>query len=203
VPKSRLLVPLAILAAAPFLLAACGGDDDDSSSEDEDAITAAIEQAGTTDDAANCTEVQTQAFTEQTEFSAGEDAITTCEESAGDGEVAGESVEVSSIEVDGETATAEAAFTGGGLDGQTLAISLVKEGDQWKLDSLDEFVTFDKESFASGLVEGASSGGDVPQQVVDCISQQVEDTSDEELQSIYLSGDEDQLFGLFGPCFQQ
>lgn len=201
-PVRRLLAPLVLLAAAPFLLAACGGDDSDSSA-DEDDITAAIEQAGTTDAAENCTEVQTQAFTEQTEFTTGEDAITTCEESAGDGEVAGDSVEVSNIEVDGDSATAEAIFTGGGLDGQTLAISLVKAGDQWKLDSLDEFVVFDKASFSAGLVEGASSDGETPQQVIDCIEQAVNDTPDDELQTIYLSGDEQQLVGLFGQCFQQ
>ena len=198
-PARRPLAPLVLLAAAPFLLAGCGGDD---SSQDEDDITAAIEQAGTTDAAENCTEVQTQAFTEQTEFSSGETAITTCKESAGDGEVAGDSVEVSNIEVDGDSATAEAAFTGGGLDGQTLAISLVKEGDQWKLDSLDEFVVFDKASFAAGLIEGASSDGETAQQQLDCIEQAVNDTPDEELQTIYLSGDEEQLVGLFGQCFQ-
>lgn len=197
--RRRFLVPLALLAAVPFLLAACGGDD---SSQDEDDITAAIEQAGTTDEASNCTELQTQAFTEQTEFASGEEAITTCEESAGDGDVAGDSVEVSNIEVDGDTATAEAAFTGGGLDGQTLLISLVKEGDQWKLDSLDEFVVFDKKRFASGLLEGASADGEVPQGVLDCVEQAVADTPDEELQEVYLSGDEQQLFSLFGPCFQ-
>jgi hypothetical protein len=195
--RRRFLVPLALLAAAPFLLAACGGDD--SSSQDEDDITAAIEQAGTTDEASNCTELQTQAFTEQTEFASGEAAITTCEESA---DTAGDSVEVSNVEVDGDTATADAAFTGGGLDGQTLTISLVKEGDQWKLDSLDEFVEFDKDSFSAGLLEGASEDGDVPQAVLDCVEQAVADTPDEELQEIYLSGDEEQLFSLFGPCFQ-
>ena len=84
----------------------------------------------------------------------------------------------------------------------TLAISLVKEGDQWKLDSLDEFVSFDKDSFAAGLLEGAASDGETPQPVLDCVEQAVNDTSDEELQTIYLSGDEQQLLGLFGQCFQ-
>ena len=55
-------------------------------------------------------------------------------------DVAAESVEVESFEVDGETATAEATFTGGSLGGQAIAISLVKEEDQWKLDALDEFI---------------------------------------------------------------
>ena len=198
-PRAPLLAPLALLAAAPFLLAACGGDD---SSQDEDDITAAIERAATTDDAANCTEVQTAAFTEQIEFTQGEEAIAACEESAGNGEVAGESVEVLSIEVDGDSATAEVAFTGGGLNGQTAAISLVKEDDQWKLDSLDEFTSFDKEAFTAGLLEGAAEDGELPQEAADCLTQAIESTPDEELQTIYLSGDEDQLVGLFGNCFR-
>ena len=199
-PKSRLLAPLVILAAAPFLLAACG-DDDDEASQDEDDITAAIEQAATTDDAVNCTEVQTQAFNEQTEFTTGEDATATCEENADDGDVAAESVEVSSVEVESETATAEVAFEGGSLGGQTLAVSLVNEEDQWKLDSLDEFIAFDKASFAEGIVSGAAEG-DTPQQVVDCVEQEINSASDEELQTAYLSGDENQLVSLFGQCFQ-
>lgn len=193
----RFLVPLSLLLSAPLLLSACGGDD--SGSDDEADITAAIEQAATTDTAENCTEVQTQAFTEQVEFTAGEDAVKTCEENAGDGDIAGESVAVENIEVDGDTATADVAFTGGGLDGQEIAISLVKEGDQWKLDSLDEFISFDKEAFAAGLVEGA--GQDAPPQILDCIEKQVNSTPDEELQQVYLSGDETQLGTLFADCF--
>ena len=96
-------------------------------------------------------------------------------------DVAAESVEVESIEIDGETATADAAFTGGSLGGQTIAISLVKEGDQWKLDALDEFTTFDKDAFVEGLLAGAAEG-DTPQGVVDCIEEEVGSRSDEELQ---------------------
>ncbi len=196
----RLPVPLTLLVAAPLLLAACGSDD--GGSEDEDQITAAIERASTTDEAATCTEVQTQAFTEQTEFTQGQEAVAVCEENAGDGEVAGDSVEVENIEVDGESATADVTFTGGGLNGQALAVSLVKEEDQWKLDSLDEFITFDKAAYTAGLIEGASADGEIPQQAIDCIEQAITATPDEELQTIYLSGDERQLVGLFGECFQ-
>jgi hypothetical protein len=197
---SRVIAPLVLLASAPFLLGACGGDD--SSSADEEEITAAIEQSATTDTAANCSELQTQNFTEQTEFESGEAAIKSCEDSAGDGDVAGDSVEVSNIAVEGDTATAEVAFTGGGLGGQELALSLVKEGEQWKLDSLDEFLLFDKDRFAQGIAEGASSDGETPQFLVKCIALQVRVTADDELKAIYLSGDEEQLVRLFGPCFQ-
>lgn len=196
--RRRFLVPLALLAAAPFLLAACGGDD---SSQDEDDITAAIETAATTDEEANCTEVQTDAFNAQTEFTDEASGTATCEQNAGDGDVAGESVEVENIEVDGDAATADVTFSGGSLDGQGIAVSLVKEDDQWKMDSLDEFTTFDKEAFATGLIEGASADGDVPQPVIDCVTEQIEATDEQEIQTVYLSGEEQQLFGLFGECF--
>jgi ABC-type glycerol-3-phosphate transport system substrate-binding protein len=194
----RLLTLLLVVPALALGLAACGGDD---SSQDEDDITAAIEQAATTDDEANCTEVQTAAFNAQTEFTTEEEGVAACEEAAGDGDVAADSVEVSGVEVDGDSATAEVAFEGGSLGGQTIAVSLVNEDDQWKLDSLDEFVEFDKQAFADGLLEGAAQD-DTPQPVLDCVEEAVVSTPDEELQSVYLSGDEQQLVGLFGECFQ-
>jgi hypothetical protein len=193
----RFLVPLAIVAAAPFLLAACGGDD----SSDEDDITAAIETAATSDAAENCTEVQTDAFNDQTEFAAEGEGTASCEENAGDGDVAADSVTVDAVEVDGDTASAEVAFEGGNLNGQVIAVGLVKEDDQWKLDSLQEFVTFDKAAFTEGLVAEASADGETPQQVIDCVEQTIDAASAEEVQQIYLSGDEQQLFGLFGECF--
>jgi hypothetical protein len=190
---------LAAAVAASLLLAACGGDD---SGSDEDAdITEAITQAATEDTVESCTEVQTQAFTEQTEFATGDDAIASCEDGAGDGDTAGEEVEVENIEVDGDAATADVTFSGGGLDGQQLAVSLVKEEDQWKLDSLDEFIAFDKAAFTESLVTSASADGDTPPEVVDCVETQLNETPDDQLQTAYLSGDEEELVTLFGTCF--
>jgi len=186
------MILVAAAVAATLALGACGGVDDDGSDDVGD-ITDVIKRSATESAPENCTELQTQAFTEQTEFSTGEEAITACEED--DDDTAGESVEVDSIEVDGDTATAEASFTGGGLDGQTLGLSLLKEDDQWKLDSIDEFIEFDKATFTAALVEDAGSDGD-------CVEQQLGAASDEEIQTVFLSGDEEQLVGLFGTCFQ-
>jgi hypothetical protein len=197
--SSRLIAPLVLLAAAPFLFAACGDD----SSEDDDAITAAIEQAATTDAAENCTEVQTEAFNQQTEFAREGEATEACEQQAGEGDVAADSVEVENIEVDGESATADVSFNGGSLDGQVIAVSLVDEDGQWKLDSLDEFIEFDKAAFKAGLLESAAAGGQTPQPVLNCIEQAINAASDEQITTAYLSGDENQLVGLFGECFGQ
>lgn len=196
--SARLASAITVVVSASIVLAACGGDG--GGSADDADITEAIEQAATSDTVERCTEFQTQAFTEQTEFASGEQAVTACEQSAGSGQVAGDSVEVENIEVDGDSATADVTFVGAQLDRQQIAISLVKQGGQWKLDNLDEFTSFDKTAFVNALVESAGASGDVPEQVLACIENAVNDASDEEIETAYLSGDETQLVGIFGAC---
>ena len=197
-PLRRSLSILLALCALTLLVSACGGDD---GNEDEADITEAIETSSMGTDPADCTTVQTQQFTEQTEFEAGEAAVTSCEESASETVDDPDSVEVSAVEIDGDTATAEAAFTGGSLDGQALAISLVKEGDQWKLDRIDQFVDFDQAAFAAALADSAAADGETPQQVVDCLRRTVTDADPETVQTAFLSGEEQQLGELLGSCF--
>jgi hypothetical protein len=131
----------------------------------------------------------------------GAEAVEKCEENADDGQKAGDSVEVDAIEVDGDTATAEVAISGGNFDGQTLAVSLAKEDDQWKLDSLDEFLVFDKEAFVAGITESIESEEATPAGLAECVSTELTAAADEEVQAAFLSGDQEQLFGLIGTCF--
>ena len=133
----------AAVVALPLGLVACGGDN--GSSEDEDQITAAIERAATSGDPAACTEVQTAKFTQQTSGEPSQSAaaaVKSCQRDASD--TAADKVEVTDIEVDGDSATAKAEATGSVFDGQTLDIALVKEGDQWKLDEFKGFEDFDR-----------------------------------------------------------
>ena len=65
----------------------------------------------------------------------------------------------------------------------------------------DEFVTFDKAAFSEALISSAQAGGQIPEQVVSCLQTALDQASEEQLQSAYLSGDEQQLVGLFGSCF--
>jgi hypothetical protein len=44
---------------------------------------------------------------------------------------------VSAVSVAGDTATAKAKLQGGDLDGQVLQVTLVKQGDVWKIDRID------------------------------------------------------------------
>jgi hypothetical protein len=197
--KARLLLPVALLVAAPLLLSACGGSDDSGGGEDAD-ITEAIEQGVVSDTPESCTQFQTQAFTEQVEAQTGADAVTACEQNAGDGDHTGDSVDVRGIEVDGDSATAEAAITGGNLSGQTLALSLAKEDDQWKLDSIDDFVVFDKDSFVTALGDSIAADPDTPASVAECVTTELGAASEEDIQAAFLSGDQEQVLGLFGAC---
>jgi len=118
--RKRILVPLALLVPAALMLAACGGSGN-SSSPEEERITEAIEQSATTSDPGNCTEVQTLAFNEQSGATEGKGATEVCEEEAErDQAEQAESVSVSNISVEGESATAEVEFEGGALNSQTV-----------------------------------------------------------------------------------
>jgi hypothetical protein len=192
---TRLSAVLAILLAAPFLLAACGGDGD----SDEDKITEVIETSVKSGDPADCTELQTQAFTEQTTFETGEAAVTNCEEDATDSSDDPESVEVANASVDGETATAEVTFAGGGYEGSTLAVSLVKEDDQWKLDSIDDIPVFNVEGMKAALNEQVEGDDELTPQQKSCISGAISGADEATLKAVAL-GDIAALEGLFAPC---
>jgi hypothetical protein len=191
----RLAAIFAITIVASVALAACGSS---GNSDDEDQITDAITRAATSGDPAACTEDQTQRFTEQTSGGGSGDAVKSCEKDAADS--ASSSVEVSNIKVDGDTATAEAKLTGGFVDGQTVDVNLVKDGDQWKLDQLTGFANFDREAFLKSVLAEVTKDPSATAQALACLKVQFDKASDESLEQILLSpnggGD------IFGPCFQ-
>ncbi|MCW2979578.1 MAG: hypothetical protein JWO14_1305 [Solirubrobacterales bacterium] len=180
----RLLVPLALLALAALAVTACGG----SGSSAEDEVTEVIEQAATTKDPSSCTELQTLRFTEQNTGEKGKAAIKSCEESAKEEEQA-EEAKVSNVSVNGEKATAEAEFIGGSLGSQTLAIALVEEGGDWKLDQIEGFANYDgkalEESFLKRFEE--SSEGLTKKQYT-CIAEGIGKASTAEAEAMFLSG---------------
>jgi hypothetical protein len=192
--KLRYLTML-VFGLAALALGACGGGSD-SNSQDEDDITAAITRAATSGDPAACTDSQTAKFNEQTSGGGG-DPVKNCEEDAAN--TAADSVDVSNIEVDGDSATAEISGTGSILDGQTLNVALIKEGDQWKLDELQGFTDFDRDAFIEAFSSELDSEGDVPAEASSCLKQQFQNASDEELQNVLLTPEGGQ--SLFQPCF--
>lgn len=180
----RLLVPLALLALAALAVTACGG----SGSSAEDEVTEVIEQAATTKDPSNCTELQTLRFTEQNTGEKGKAAIKSCEESAKEEEEA-EEAKVSNVSVTGEKATAEAEFIGGSLGSQTLSVALVEEEGDWKLDQIEGFANYNgkalEETFLKRFEESPEG---LSKQQYTCIAEGIGNASTAEAETMFLSG---------------
>jgi hypothetical protein len=179
-----LLLPLALLALV-FGLVACGGGGD----SDEDKVIEVIETSATSSDPADCKELSTQAFLEQTELEEGAGAVKSCEESAEDTSDDPESVEVSEVEVDGSAATANVAFTGGSFDGQTLTVALVDEDGDWKLNEITGFAKFDQEKLASAFEEAFEKEEEVPPAFATCFAETMRELPKKEAEQIMISGD--------------
>jgi ABC-type glycerol-3-phosphate transport system substrate-binding protein len=192
----RLLVPLALLALAALAVTACGGGG--SSAEDE--VTEVIEQAATTKDPSNCTELQTLRFTEQNTGEEGKAAIKSCEESAKEEEQA-EEAKVSNVSVNGEEATAEAEFIGGSLGSQTLAVALVEEDGDWKLDQIEGFANYNgkalEETFLKRFEESPEG---LSKQQYTCIAEGIGKATTAEAEAMFLSGSSTKIEELAKGC---
>ena len=147
-----------------------------------------IEKAATTNDPSNCTELQTLRFTEQNTSESGKAAIKSCEESAKEEEQA-EKANVSNVSVNGEKATAEVEFIGGSLGSQTLAVALVEEDGDWKLDQIEGFAHYDgkalEESFLKRFEEDSEG---LSKQQYTCIVEGIGKASAAEAEAMFLSG---------------
>jgi ABC-type glycerol-3-phosphate transport system substrate-binding protein len=195
--KLHLLLPLALLALA-LGLAACGGGGGEG---DEDKIAEAIETATTSDDPAICKELETQAFVEQTEFTKGKEALENCEASADETEDNADSVEVSGVKITGSRATADAAFSGGNFDGQTLSLALVKEGGDWKLNEVVRFKHLDQPKLVDVLVERLESGDDgLPPELAGCIGDELGELSPSDFEETTISGNPEGIVGIIEGC---
>ncbi|HEX5610563.1 MAG TPA: hypothetical protein VFX45_10790 [Solirubrobacterales bacterium] len=173
---------LACLLSA-LALAACGNASSDEAAEVEAAIRAAVLDP----DPSDCTEFRTQRYLEQGEQKPGEAALKECEAEAADPANINttDSVAISELEIDWETATAQLAPDGGALDGQVVAIAAVKEKGQWKLDQLTRFVEFDASAFARATEKTVRKRGASPEQT-GCIGEQLEEKSRREVEALVL-----------------
>lgn len=177
--RKRLLLLPCILILSALSFAACG-----SSSGDEGEIEEVIETSATTTNPADCKKLNTQEFMEQTTQEGGNAAVKECEEEAKKEEGA-KSVSVSAVEVDGSDATAEAALSGGNLDGQTLEVALVKDGDQWKLNEVVEFTKFDQGKLVEGLEASLSeASSEVDPKFASCIIEAFKQGSQPEVEEL-------------------
>jgi hypothetical protein len=200
VRKLRLLLPFALLTLVLGLsLAACGGGGE----SDEDKVVETIEISATSTDPADCKELATQRFMEQTESEKGSKAVKSCEEEAEDTEGDPESVDVSNVEVNGSEATADVAFNGGNFDGQTLGVALVGEEADWKLDEVTGFAKFDQDKLAANFEKLFESGEEpLESQTVACMGEVFRELSKPEFEELLFGGSQQPVIEIAEGCQQ-
>lgn len=202
--KSLLLLPLALLALA-LALAACGGGGSSSSGggEAEAAIEKTIEESAKSTDPAKCTEIQTQAFNEQETASKGKEATENCESEAESGETEATSVNVSEVEVNGESATAVAEVDGTALSGQGIEIELVEEGGTWKMNKFIAFANYNGKALAEALEKEFAKEEGVSAALAKCVSSGVAEFSQQEAEAVAFEGETEGLEKLATSCNEE
>jgi hypothetical protein len=194
--KLHLLVPLTLLALA-LGLGACGGGE-----SDEDKVIDVIETSAESNDPADCERLATQNLLEQVELSQGADAVKSCEENAKDDDD-DEEAEVSDVKVDGSTATAKVAITGGGFDGQTAEMAVVEEDGDWKVDEITRFVALDQRALADSLEKGLTEGKDALEaQLAECFAEVMREVPKSEAEEIILGGSPKPITEIIEGCQQ-
>lgn len=193
-PKRYLLLCFCLITSA-LAFAACG-----SSESDEDKIVDVIETSVTSDDPSSCTEFVTQTFLDQVEEGEGKAALKECEEDAEDTSDNPDSVDVTEVEVDGSNATANAAFAGGGFDGQTLTVALVDEDGDWKLDEITEFAEFDQAKLVGTFQEQLEKEDSIEPEVTSCIVESLEELNQVEFEELLLGGSSEGFVEIAESC---
>lgn len=197
---NRRLVPtstLAALLAAALVLAACGEDGESAEAQIEETIVTSLNST----DPSKCTELMTAAFVDQNSDRSGAAALKECEAEAGDTEDDPDEVTVSAIEVDGADASANVAFLGGGLNGQTVSVDLVEEDGGWKLDRMTSFVVLDNEALARTLeARFQSRSSEISPAQLACLGDAFRNASKAEIEELLLSGSSQALVEFVQVC---
>jgi len=205
--KRYFVLPV-LLVASVIALTACGSSGSSGSSgsggssgSDEEQITTAIRAVTTSINPADCKKLETQAFMAQNTQSEGAKAVSACEQHAKEVKYNPKAVVVSKVKVNGTKATADVAFTGGGFDGQTAAIALVKEGDQWKLDKTTGFAKLDRaklvDQFEAQFTDPANK---ISRSTTSCFVKAVEDEPRAKVEELLLSGSSEPISKLIKSC---
>jgi len=166
-------------------------------------VTETIVVSASTDDPADCERLHTMRFMEQIYGIEGGAAVAACEVRAVDPRSeAAESVTVTQIEVDGEEARADAAFGGGGLDGQKLMLGLVEEDGGWKIDELIRFVHFEREGIVAAMVEEMTELAEQTGEpkLPACVLAWIEARGDEQLEAMVVEPDPAALRAVVEDC---
>jgi len=191
--KRLLLLPCLLLFSA-LTFTACGSSGDETSEVEDVIVTSA-----TTSDPADCKKLETQQFMEQISRESGDAAVESCEADAKDDEGV-DGAKVSAVEINGSNATAEAALTGGGLDGQTVEVALVKDGDQWKIDEVVKFTDFDQAHLVEGLERELSDTDKSEAKFASCFVEAFKEASEVEIEELAFGKSPQALEEVFEAC---
>jgi hypothetical protein len=200
--SAQQLFALAALTVV-LAIAGCGGSGGSSTSggtSEESQIKDAISTSVTSTDPADCVKLETLTFMEQIHFTSGQAAIRACQHDAPDTSDDPDSVTITNVVVHGANATADVTFHGGGFDGSTLAMALVKQGGQWKLDQITAIPSFDLARFEAAFTQRLTRDQQAPAAAVQCIRGQLNQAGADAVKSALISGDSSQLLNLIGPC---
>ncbi len=181
--KSLLMLPIALIAMA-MALTACGGGSSSSGGDEEAAIEKAIETAATSSDPSKCSEFQTEAFNETETGKTGEESLKVCEEEVEAESEPAESVTVSNISENGDTATAEVEVNGGSLGGQAIEVGVKNEEGNWKLNEFLGFTNYDAAGIAAALEEKLGEEEGITASLAKCVAEGVEEMSQEEAEAM-------------------
>ena len=199
--KTLFMLPLVLIASA-LGLAACGGGGSSSSGggDDEAAIESTIEEAATSTDPSKCTELQTEAFNQQDEGVPAKEATKVCEEAVKGTETPAESVGVSDIEVNGETATANAEIQGSPLNNQTVEVELAKQGGDWKLNKFVGFAKYDAKGLAAAFEEELAKQEEITPALAKCLAEGIAKMPQNEAEALAFEGSTEGIEGLVEAC---
>jgi hypothetical protein len=175
------------LILAAMVLASCGGGGE------REALETMIRAATVDTGPGSCLKYETLHFLESMYGREGEAAVRACEESALDPlNEKPRSIDVSQIDIDGDSAATVIGFEGSLFDGQKVRYGLVKREGKWKFDELVGFVDLDAphlvlELGRAGLLRAESSR---EMENVACWIGRMERMSDEALEEL-LFGESD------------
>jgi ABC-type glycerol-3-phosphate transport system substrate-binding protein len=190
------LLPALLLVLA-LGLAACGGGGE----SDEEMITSTIERSAISTDPAVCGETQTLNFMEQSSASNGKEAEKECEkETEEEDSNDPDSVNVSEVQTDGGTATANVEFEGGSFDQDTLEVALVEEDGDWKLDELTGFAKFDPKAFIAVFAAKLEEEPGIEPQAASCIVEGLEETPKDEIEALVIENNTQPVVELAESC---
>jgi hypothetical protein len=103
------------------------------------------------------------------------------------------------VKVDGAKASADVAFVGGTFDGQKVNVALVEADNDWKLDRIESFVSFDKNKLVTGFEEGFEDA-ELSAEQKQCFAEALRGASDSDLEELLLNGSEARFVELLGAC---